>query len=102
MSAVPHPHHLVNTSVTLVITIMYLNQWQGNMLQARLLQGHNLIAPLQVFLKSPRRRSTDDQRETARQQPQTEPQQELSAGQDGQRRFSVPELPEKQAEERTC
>ena len=33
MSAVPHPHHLVNTSVTLVITIMYLNQWQDSMLQ---------------------------------------------------------------------
>ena len=32
-SAVPHPHHLVNTSVTLVITIMYLNQWQDSMLQ---------------------------------------------------------------------
>ena len=36
MSAVSHPHYLVNTSVTLVITIMYLNQWQHNMLP----QGH--------------------------------------------------------------
>ena len=55
MSAVPHPRYLVNTSFTLVITIMYLNQWQDNMLPTRPLQGHNLVAPLQVFLKSPSR-----------------------------------------------
>ena len=55
MSAVPHPHYLVNTSFTLVITIMYLNQWQDNMLPTRPLQGINLVAPLQVFLKSPSR-----------------------------------------------
>ena len=41
--------------LTLVITIMYLNQWQGNMLPTRPLQSHNLVAPLQVCLKSPSR-----------------------------------------------
>ena len=46
MSAVPHPHYLVDTSVTLVITIMYLTKWQDNMLPTRLLQGHNLVSTI--------------------------------------------------------
>ena len=43
MSAVPHPHYLVDISVALVITIMYLTKWQDNMLPTRLFQGHNLM-----------------------------------------------------------
>ena len=53
MSAVPHPHYLVNTSVTLVITIMYLNKWQDNMLPTRLLQGHNLVSTIAGVLEKP-------------------------------------------------
>ena len=45
MSAVPHQHNLGDINVALVITIMYLIRWQNNMLPARLLQGHKLMAP---------------------------------------------------------
>ena len=45
MSAVPHQHNLGDINVALVITIMYLIRWQDNMLPARLLQGHKLMAP---------------------------------------------------------
>ncbi len=57
MGAAPHPHYLVNTSVTLVITIMHLNKWQDNMLPTRLLQSHNLVSTIEGVLRSPRKRT---------------------------------------------
>ena len=51
MSAVPHPHYLVDTSVTRVITLMYLSKWQNNMLPTRLLQGHNLVSTIAGVLE---------------------------------------------------
>ena len=53
MSVVPHPHYLVNTSVTLVITIMYLNEWQDKLLPTRLLQSHNLVSTIAGVLERP-------------------------------------------------
>ena len=46
MSAVPHRHYLVDTSVALVINILCAIKWQDNMLPAKLLQGHNLVCTI--------------------------------------------------------
>ena len=51
MSVVPHPHYLVDISVVLVITIMYLIKWHDNMLPTRLLQGHNLVSTIAGVLE---------------------------------------------------
>ena len=46
MCAVPHQHYLADISVALVITIMYLSNWQGNMLPTILLQDHSLVSTI--------------------------------------------------------
>ena len=51
MSAVPHQHYLVDISVALVITTIYLTKWQDNMLPTRLLQGHNLVSTIAGVLE---------------------------------------------------